>query len=96
MINPRCDFCIPCVDCDWFKATERSDAGHELEEVFCPCSEEAKLFACCIWEAGSALADDKVSLDDRAAIQAAVGNLEGCDFPDFIERSIAVARHEKL
>jgi hypothetical protein len=46
---------------------------------------------CC--EAGSTLVARGVNLDDRAAVAVAIGNMEGCDLPDFIDRPIAVARH---
>jgi len=98
MSNPRCGYCVPPDDCDYYRATQRADAGYPLEELYCVCSAEAKTLACLLCEAGGSLVHDKVNLDDRAAVVAAIGEFaigedEGCDLAaSFIDRAVAAAR----
>jgi hypothetical protein len=98
----RCQSCVPDVDCRFWLAADLDDEGDGEGKDECACPERARLIACDVSDAASALRHERVNLNDRAAIEAVLHPesewewiervMEAGSLDDFIERAVECAK----
>ena len=93
----RCQSCVPDIDCVFFLSDD-DDSPYDYDTC-CTCPPRARLIALDVMDAGDLLRHDRVNLNDRAAVKAALTpwdfthrSIEDGRLDDFIDRAVECAR----